>query len=220
MTQDASSNGGAPPRAGLVLVALILVAAVANLNLSVANVALPSIGEAFDAGQTPLDLDRGRLLARPGVLGALARRARRPLRPQADAPPRHGAVDPGLLAGRLRPDGSRSSFVARVLGGARGRHGLPDDAGADHGAVGGAGAHHESIALWSGARRRHRLARPAARRLPAGALLLGLGLPRHAAARRGRPRHGARARAGARQRDDRAGRQPRRHPLARPRRRR
>jgi EmrB/QacA subfamily drug resistance transporter len=40
----------------LVLLALILVAAVANLNLSVANVALPSIGLAFDASQTQLDL--------------------------------------------------------------------------------------------------------------------------------------------------------------------
>jgi MFS transporter, DHA2 family, multidrug resistance protein len=39
-----------------VLVALILVAAVANLNLSVANVALPSIGKAFDSTQTTLDL--------------------------------------------------------------------------------------------------------------------------------------------------------------------
>jgi EmrB/QacA subfamily drug resistance transporter len=46
----------APDRAGLVLVALILVAAVANLNLAVANVALPSIGEAFNASQTQLDL--------------------------------------------------------------------------------------------------------------------------------------------------------------------
>jgi MFS transporter, DHA2 family, multidrug resistance protein len=46
----------APPRAGLVLVALILVAAVANLNLSVANVALPSIGQHFDSSQTMLDL--------------------------------------------------------------------------------------------------------------------------------------------------------------------
>jgi DHA2 family multidrug resistance protein-like MFS transporter len=46
----------APRRAGLVLVSLILVAAVANLNLSVANVALPSIGEAFDSSQTTLNL--------------------------------------------------------------------------------------------------------------------------------------------------------------------
>ena len=46
----------APPRAGLVLVALILVAGVANLNLSVANVALPDIGKHFDSSQTMLDL--------------------------------------------------------------------------------------------------------------------------------------------------------------------
>jgi EmrB/QacA subfamily drug resistance transporter len=45
-----------PKRAGLVLTALILVAAVANLNLAVANVALPDIGKAFDAGQTTLNL--------------------------------------------------------------------------------------------------------------------------------------------------------------------
>src|SRR5437773_1404705 len=45
-----------PPRGGLVLAALILVAAVANLNLSVANVALPSIGAHFDSSQTALDL--------------------------------------------------------------------------------------------------------------------------------------------------------------------
>jgi len=45
----------APDRAGLVLLALILVAAVANLNLAVANVALPDIGKAFDASQTELD---------------------------------------------------------------------------------------------------------------------------------------------------------------------
>jgi MFS transporter, DHA2 family, multidrug resistance protein len=46
----------APKRQGLVLAALILVAAVANLNLAVANVALPDIGKAFDASQTALDL--------------------------------------------------------------------------------------------------------------------------------------------------------------------
>jgi MFS transporter, DHA2 family, multidrug resistance protein len=51
-----SEHGAAPPRAGLVLVALILVAAVANLNLAVANVALPSIGKHFDSSQTTLDL--------------------------------------------------------------------------------------------------------------------------------------------------------------------
>jgi EmrB/QacA subfamily drug resistance transporter len=45
-----------PRRGGLVLTSLILVAAVANLNLSVANVALPSIGKHFDSSQTTLDL--------------------------------------------------------------------------------------------------------------------------------------------------------------------
>ena len=46
----------APKRQGLVLTALILVAGVANLNLSVANVALPDIGKHFDSSQTTLDL--------------------------------------------------------------------------------------------------------------------------------------------------------------------
>src|SRR5215213_10018162 len=46
----------APTRAGLVLGALIAVAAVANLGLAVANVALPSIGKEFDASQTALNL--------------------------------------------------------------------------------------------------------------------------------------------------------------------
>src|SRR5262249_53015119 len=51
--------GAAVPAAGpgrLVLVALILVAAVAHLNLSGANVALPAIGAAFDASQVELNL--------------------------------------------------------------------------------------------------------------------------------------------------------------------
>ena len=47
---------GVPKRAGVVLTSLILVAAVANLNLSVANVALPDIGKHFDSSQTMLDL--------------------------------------------------------------------------------------------------------------------------------------------------------------------
>src|SRR5262245_66137185 len=49
-------DGEAPERAPLVLLALILVAAVANLNLAVANVALPDIGKNFDSSQTTLDL--------------------------------------------------------------------------------------------------------------------------------------------------------------------
>ena len=56
----ASSTANTPtttPRAGgIALVALILVAAVANLNLAVANVALPDIGKAFDSSQAALNL--------------------------------------------------------------------------------------------------------------------------------------------------------------------
>ena len=51
-----ASRSTAPARPALTLLALILVAAVANLNLSVANVALPAIGSAFDSSQTTLDM--------------------------------------------------------------------------------------------------------------------------------------------------------------------
>jgi len=53
---DHPAASKSPNRAGLVLASLILVAAVANLNLSVANVALPDIGKHFDSSQTTLDL--------------------------------------------------------------------------------------------------------------------------------------------------------------------
>jgi EmrB/QacA subfamily drug resistance transporter len=49
-------QSSSPKRAGAVLATLILVAGVANLNLAVANVALPDIGQAFNAGQTMVDL--------------------------------------------------------------------------------------------------------------------------------------------------------------------
>jgi MFS family permease len=54
-TQTGAGAAG-PARAGLVLATLILVATVANLNLSVANIALPSIARAFDSSQSMLDL--------------------------------------------------------------------------------------------------------------------------------------------------------------------
>jgi EmrB/QacA subfamily drug resistance transporter len=54
---DTGAEGSfSPQRAALVLGALIAVAAVANLGLAVANVALPSIGKEFDASQTALNL--------------------------------------------------------------------------------------------------------------------------------------------------------------------
>ncbi len=52
----AAPDSNVPKRAGLVLGTLIIVAAVANLPLAMANVALPSIGAAFNASQTQLNL--------------------------------------------------------------------------------------------------------------------------------------------------------------------
>ena len=58
MAGGATSQGGDgnPQRAGAVLGTLIIVAAIANLPLAVANVALPAIGLHFDASQTELNL--------------------------------------------------------------------------------------------------------------------------------------------------------------------
>lgn len=56
VTKLASDSSGAPPRAGAILATLIIIAAVANLPLAMANVALPSIGAYFDATQTQLNL--------------------------------------------------------------------------------------------------------------------------------------------------------------------
>ena len=55
-TPAETATAQAPRRAGIVLTALILGAIVANLNLSVANVALPDIGKSLDASQTELNL--------------------------------------------------------------------------------------------------------------------------------------------------------------------
>ena len=51
-----ATSGGVPARAGLVLVALIVGALVCNINLSVANVALPDISASLGATQTELTL--------------------------------------------------------------------------------------------------------------------------------------------------------------------
>ncbi|MGW0035201.1 MFS transporter [Gordonia sp. NPDC003376] len=55
-TDTRTNDDRAPARAKLVLAALILVAGVANINLAVANVALPDIGRALDASSTQLNL--------------------------------------------------------------------------------------------------------------------------------------------------------------------
>jgi len=51
-----SATSEKPPRAGAILGVLILGAVVANINLGIANVALPEIGGALDASQAQLNL--------------------------------------------------------------------------------------------------------------------------------------------------------------------
>jgi DHA2 family multidrug resistance protein-like MFS transporter len=53
---QSAESSGAPEKAGILLTTLIIVAAVANMPLAMANVALPSIGAYFDASQTQLNL--------------------------------------------------------------------------------------------------------------------------------------------------------------------
>jgi EmrB/QacA subfamily drug resistance transporter len=55
-TPSAPKASTGPKRAALVLGSLIVAATVANFNLAVANVALPTIGRAFDASQARLNL--------------------------------------------------------------------------------------------------------------------------------------------------------------------
>ncbi|MFN8499059.1 MAG: MFS transporter [Anaerolineae bacterium] len=55
-TTPSAVSTAAPAREKLVLATLIIIAAVANLPLAMANVALPSIGASFDASQTQLNL--------------------------------------------------------------------------------------------------------------------------------------------------------------------
>ena len=196
------------------LVALILVAGVANLNLSVANVALPSIGKHFDSSQTTLDLiavgySLG-LAASVLYLGALGDRYGRKLMLILGMVL---SIPACLLAAFAPTDGvlfARARPRRRLCG-----HGVSDDARVDRRAVVRPGAHEVDRAV-VGSRRRHRVARAARRRRAARAFRLGIGLPDHAAARRGRTPDGLVPRSEPRQRDDRPGRQPRRRPLRRP----
>jgi MFS transporter, DHA2 family, multidrug resistance protein len=112
----AGAGGAAPARAGLALTALILVASVANLNLSVANIALPDIAKTFDSSQSRLDLiavgySLG-LAASVLYLGALGDRYGRKLMLVVGTAL---AIPASLLAGFAPSD--LVLFAARVFGG-------------------------------------------------------------------------------------------------------
>jgi MFS transporter, DHA2 family, multidrug resistance protein len=138
----------APRQAGLVLVALILVAAVANLNLAVANVALPDIGEAFDSSQVTLNLiavgySLG-LAASVLYLGALGDRYGRKLMLLLGTAL---AVPMSLLAAYAPSD--EVLFVARVGGGLAAGMAYPTTLALIT-ALWSGPSRTKSIALWSG----------------------------------------------------------------------
>jgi MFS transporter, DHA2 family, multidrug resistance protein len=146
-TLDAAPSAAQPARAGLVLSSLIAVAAVANLNLSVANVALPSIGRAFDSSQTTLDLiavgySLG-LAASVLYLGALGDRYGRKLMLILGMAL---SVPACLLAAYAPTDGVL--FAARVLGGISAGMAYPTTLALIAALWSGPGRT-KSIALWS-----------------------------------------------------------------------
>jgi MFS transporter, DHA2 family, multidrug resistance protein len=144
-TSDPSTE---PARSALVLVALILVAAVANLNLAVANVALPSIGAAFDASQTSLDLiavgySLG-LAASVLYLGALGDRHGRKLMLVLGV----ALSVPACLLAAYAPN-EQTLIVARIFGGVSAGMAYPTTLALITALWSGTGRT-RSIALWSG----------------------------------------------------------------------
>lgn len=130
------------------LTALILVAAVANLNLAVANVALPDIGRAFNASQTALDLiavgySLG-LASSVLYLGALGDRYGRKLMLLLGTAL---AIPAALLAG-FAPT-IEVLFAARLLGGLAAGMAYPTTLALIT-ALWSGPARTKSIALWSG----------------------------------------------------------------------
>ncbi len=143
---DQSAHAPEHPRA--VLAALILVAAVANLNLSVANVALPDIGKAFDASQTALDLiavgfSLG-LAASVLYLGAIGDRYGRKLLLMIGTT----LAIPAALLAALAPS-IEVLFVARLTGGLAAGMAFPTTLALIT-ALWSGPARTRSIALWSG----------------------------------------------------------------------
>ncbi len=140
-------ESSSPKRAGLVLSALILVAAVANLNLAVANVALPDIGKAFGSGQTTLNLiavgyslGLATSVLYLGALGDRYGRKRMLLLGMGLS------IPASLLAGFAPSDGVL--FLARLLGGVAAGMAFPTTLALITALWSGA-ARTRSIALWS-----------------------------------------------------------------------
>ena len=195
----------------MVLLALILVAAVANLNLAVANVALPDIGVAFDASQTQLNLvavgySLG-LAASVLWLGALGDRYGRKMMLLLGTALSIPACIAAAWAGTIEV-----LILARIVGGLAAGMAYPTTLALIT-ALWSGPARTKSIALWSALGRRDCRTRTPHLGLHAAALLVGFGVPRDPAARGRGVRPCVAARAEPRQRDDRVRRQPRRGAL-------
>ena len=121
---QAPARSEVPERAGLLLTTLILVAAVVNLPLAVANVALPN-RLALQRLADPTQPGRGLLFTRAGGLGAVVRRGWRPIRAQAVDADRHVGGGSGVHGGRLVAD-DPGSDRGQVRGRPGRGHGLSD----------------------------------------------------------------------------------------------
>jgi EmrB/QacA subfamily drug resistance transporter len=144
----ATQASSAPESATWVLVSLILVAAVANLNLAVANVALPDIGKAFTASQTQLNLvaigySLG-LAASVIYLGALGDRYGRKLMLLLGV----GLSIPACVLAAIAPS-IQVLFLARLFGGLSAGMAYPTTLALIT-ALWSGPARTKSIALWSG----------------------------------------------------------------------
>jgi EmrB/QacA subfamily drug resistance transporter len=143
-----SETGGAPAKQGVILLTLILIAGVANLNLAVANVALPDIGKDLDASQTGLNLVAvGFSLGLAGsvlYLGALGDRYGRKMMLVLGTAI---SIPAALLAG-FAPSVD-VLFLARVLGGLAAGMAFPTTLALIT-ALWSGPARTKSIALWSG----------------------------------------------------------------------
>lgn len=144
----AEEKGAAPARQGVILLTLILIAGVANLNLAVANVALPDIGKDLDASQTGLNLVAvGFSLGLAGsvlYLGALGDRYGRKMMLILGT---SVSIPAALLAG-FAPSVD-VLFLARVLGGLAAGMAFPTTLALITALWNGA-SRTRAIALWSG----------------------------------------------------------------------
>src|SRR4051812_36424309 len=177
----AAEPSSSPARAGLILASLIAVAAVANLGLAVANVALPAIGKHFDASQTSLNLiavgySLG-LAASVLYLGAVGDRYGRKLLLVLGV----ALSVPACLLAAWAPSAS-VLVVARIFGGVSAGMAFPTTLALITALWSGARAHEVDRAV-VGTRRGDLRSRAAAVRAAARALLVGIGLSDHAAAR-------------------------------------